>query len=79
MLLTMECALKAKKIAAAMRLKYDIEEKGWTLSPNIFDQLLKCTIDVDMPNENGKRKLSSKDRLVRACVLFEEMTTTSKV
>ena len=79
MLLTMECALKAKKIAAAMRLKYDIEEKGWTLSPNIFDQLLKCTIDVDMPNENGKGKLSSKDRLVRACVLFEEMTTTSKV
>ena len=69
MLLTMECAVKAKKLQPAMRVKEDIEEQGWTLSPKVFDQLLKLTIDVDMPGEDRKGR-SPKARLVRACVLF---------
>ena len=78
MLLTMECAVKAKKLQPAMRVKEDIEEQGWTLSPKVFDQLLKLTIDVDMPGEDRKGR-SPKARLVRACVLFEEMTSKSNV
>ena len=78
MLLTMECAVKAKKLKPAMRVKEDIEEQGWTLSPKVFDQLLKLTIDVDMPGEERKGR-SPKARLVRACVLFEEMTSKSNV
>ena len=78
MLLTMECAVKAKKLQPAMRVKEDIEEQGWTLSPKVFDQLLKLTIDVDMPGEERKGR-SPKARLVRACVLFEEMTSKSNV
>ena len=78
MLLTMECAVKAKKLKPAMRVKEDIEEQGWTLSPKVFDQLLKLTIDVDMPGEDRKGR-SPKARLVRACVLFEEMTSKSNV
>ena len=77
-LLTMECAVKAKKLQPAMRVKEDIEEQGWTLSPKVFDQLLKLTIDVDMPGEDRKGR-SPKARLVRACVLFEEMTSKSNV
>ena len=78
MLLTMECAVKAKKLQPAMGVKEDIEEQGWTLSPKVFDQLLKLTIDVDMPGEDRKGR-SPKARLVRACVLFEEMTSKSNV
>ena len=78
MLLSMECAVKAKKLKPAMRVKEDIEEQGWTLSPKVFDQLLKLTIDVDMPGEDRKGR-SPKARLVRACVLFEEMTSKSNV
>ena len=78
MLLTMECAVKAKKLQPAMRVKEDIEEQGWTVSPKVFDQLLKLTIDVDMPGEDRKGR-SPKARLVRACVLFEEMTSKSNV
>ena len=78
MLLTIECAVKAKKLQPAMRVKEDIEERGWTLSPKVFDQLLKLTIDVDMPGEDRKGR-SPKARLVRACVLFEEMTSKSNV
>jgi len=78
MLLTIECAVKAKKLQPAMRVKEDIEERGWTLSPKIFDQLLKLTIDVDMPGEDRKGR-SPKARLVRACVLFEEMTSKSNL
>jgi pentatricopeptide repeat protein len=78
MLLTMECAVKAKKLQPAMRVKEDIEEQGWTLSPKVFDQLLKLTIDVDMPGEDRKGR-SPKARLVRACVLFEDMTSKSNV
>jgi pentatricopeptide repeat protein len=74
----MECAVKAKKLQPAMRVKEDIEEQGWTLSPKVFDQLLKLTIDVDMPGEDRKGR-SPKARLVRACVLFEEMTSKSNV
>ena len=66
MLLTMECAVKAKKLQPAMRVK------------EVFDQLLKLTIDVDMPGEDRKGR-SPKARLVRACVLFEEMTSKSNV
>ena len=78
MMLTLECAIKAKKLRPAMRVKEDIEKQGWTLSPKIFDNLLKLTIDVDMPGEERKGR-SPKARLVRACVLFEEMMSKSNV
>ena len=79
MMLTLECAIKAKKVATSDRVKERHRKaRGGRWSPKIFDNLLKLTIDVDMPGEERKGR-SPKARLVRACVLFEEMMSKSNV
>ena len=66
--LALECALRAKQVRDALRLKDDMQSAGIPISVYTYASLLKCLADNDL----GKRR-GAKHRLIRTCKLFEEM------
>ena len=66
--LAMECAVRAKRVADALRVKEDMERSGHNITPRTYAVLLNLLANTDV----GKRR-GPKPRLVRTCKLFEEM------
>ena len=66
--LAMECAVRAKRVADALRVKEDMERSGHLTTPRTYAVLLNLVANTDV----GKRR-GPKPRLIRTCKLFEEM------
>ena len=66
--LAMECAVRSKRVADALKIKEDMERAGLTTTPRTYAVLLNLLVNTDV----GKRR-GPKPRLIRTCKLFEEM------
>ena len=66
--LAMECAVRSKRVADALKIKEDMECAGLTTTPRTYAMLLNLLVNTDV----GKRR-GPKPRLIRTCKLFEEM------
>ena len=66
--LAMECAVRSKRVADALKIKEDMESAGHATTPRTYAVLLNLLVNTDV----GKRR-GPKPRLIRTCKLFEEM------
>ena len=66
--MALECSVRARRVAEALRSKDDAEVAGHTTTPRTYASLLNLLVNVDV----GKRR-GPKPRLIRTCKLFEEM------
>ena len=75
--LAMECALRAKQVREAIRLKEDMQKTtdgGVFVGAKLYVGLLKVVADNDVGRRRG-----AKHRLIRTCKLFEEMLASDIV
>ena len=66
--LALECSVRARRVAEALRIKDDAETAGHATTPRTYASLLNLLVNVDV----GKRR-GPKPRLIRTCKLFEEV------
>ena len=69
-----ECAIRAKRVDDALRVKDDAAAAGVPIGPKLMTSLLRCAADVD-----AGRKRGAKHRLIRTCRVFEEMLADGAV